>query len=109
MTVPFVASMRSREGVIVIGDAAGDNMLHLRVEVPEVWDVVRVDAQSTEPVRAIKLNALNALCPKALFPDDYVVKLGGAEIFDESMSVTAAGAKDNSIFVVTHRRRRPVR
>ncbi|MGI8507934.1 MAG: hypothetical protein ACR2MQ_01260 [Gemmatimonadaceae bacterium] len=109
MMVPFVASLRSREGVIVIGEAAGDNVLHLRVEIPEVWDVVRVDAQTTEPVRAIKLNALNALCPKALFPDDYVVKLGGAEVMDESMSVIEAGAKNGSIFVVTHRRRRPLR
>lgn len=109
MTVPFAASLRSRDGVIVIGEAAGDDVLHLRVEVPEVWDVVRVDAQSTEPVRAVKLNALHALCPKALFPDDYVIKLAGAEIFDEAMSVTEAGARNGSIFLVTHRRRRPVR
>lgn len=106
--VPFVNSLRSRDKVIVIGEPAGD-VLHLRVEIPEVWDVVRIDAQSTEPIRAIKVNALHALCPKTLFPDDYVIKLGGREIFEESMPVTEAGAKNGSIFLVTHRRRRPVR
>lgn len=107
--VPFVNSLRSRDDVVVIGDQAADNMLHMRVEIPGVWDVVRIDAQSTEPIRAIKLNALHVLCPKTLFPDDYVIKLGGREIFDESISVTEAGAKNGSIFVVTNRRRRPVR
>lgn len=107
--VPFVNSLRSRHEVVVIGDSAADGMLHLRVEIPEVWDVVRIDAQSTEPIRAIKVNALHALCPKALFPDDYVIKLGGREIFDESVPVTDAGAKNGSIFLVTHRRRRAVR
>ncbi len=109
MTIPFVTSLRAREGVIVVGAPAGDATVHLRVEIPEVWDVVRVDAHSAEPVRAIKVNALNALCPKALFPDDYVIKLGGCEILDESVSLTDAGAKNGSIFLVTHRRRRPVR
>ncbi|MGI9091661.1 MAG: hypothetical protein ACR2GG_11220 [Gemmatimonadaceae bacterium] len=107
--VPFVNSLRSRDEIVVIGEPVGDNVLHLRVEIPEVWDVVRIDAQPAEPIRAIKVNALHALCPKTLFPDDYVIKLGGREIFDESMSVTEAGAKNGSIFLVTHRRRRPVR
>lgn len=109
MTVPFVSSLRARAGVIVVGEAGGDNMLHLRVEIPEVWDVVRLDAQPTEPVRAIKVNALNALCPKTLFPDDYVVKLGGREVLDESVSVADAGARNGSTFLITHRHRRPVR
>lgn len=109
MNVPFVTSLRSRNEVIVIGEAVGDNVLHLRVEIPEVWDVVRVDAQSTDTVRAVKLNALDVLCPKALFPDDYFIKLVGREIFDESMSLKDAGARNGSIFLVTHRRRRAVR
>ncbi len=107
--VPFVNSLRSRDEVVVIGDQPGGNMLHMRVEIPAVWDVVRIDAQSTEPIRAIKLNALHVLCPKTLFPDDYVVKLGGREVFDESLSVHDVGAKNGSIFCITHRRRRPVK
>jgi hypothetical protein len=105
----FVLSLRARPGVITIGNPAPAETLHLRVEIPEVWDVVRIDAAGDESVRAVKLNALQALCPNALFPDDYYIKIGGREIFDESMSVTDAGAKDGSIFLVTHRRRRAVR
>lgn len=109
MSAPFVTSLRSRPGVLVLGNATVGDVLHLRVEIPEVWDVVRIDALASDSVRAVKLNALLALCPDALFPDEYFIKLSGCEILDESISLSHAGAKDGSIFLVTHRRRRPVR
>jgi hypothetical protein len=41
--------------------------------------------------------------------EDYVLKLNGWEVLDESASLAATGAVDGSIFLVTGRRRRPVR
>ncbi|HUR91397.1 MAG TPA: hypothetical protein VMY38_01870 [Gemmatimonadaceae bacterium] len=112
MTAPFVVELRSRPGVSVLPQRGGDTeaaMLHLRVEMPEVWDVARIDASPEEPVLAVKVHALAALYPKANSHDDFVIKLRGLEIFDESQSLADAGARDGSIFLVTHRRRRPVR
>ena len=108
MTVPFVNSLRSRPGVVTVGRVDA-NAIPFRVEIPEVWDVVRVNAAPAETVRAVKLNALQALCPESLFPDEYVVKLYGIEIFDESQSITAAGVKPGTVLLMTHRRRRPIR
>ncbi len=112
MTAPFVVELRSRTGVIVLPEREGEDegeTLHLRVEMPEVWDVVRIDASSSEPVLAVKVHALSALYPKARSHEDFVVKLSGLEIFDERASLAEAGACDGSIFLLTHRRRRPVR
>jgi len=112
MTAPFVVQLRSRPGVSVLaqrGDDTEGETLHLRVEMPEVWDVARIDASPGEPVLAVKVHALAALYPKARSHEDFVIKLRGIEIFDESASVADAGARDGSIFLLTHRRRRPVR
>lgn len=112
MTAPFVTELRSRPGVSVVPQSGADaegGVLHLRVEMPEVWDVARVDAAPGEPVLAVKVHALAALYPKTTSHEDFVIKLRGNEIFDESQSVADAGARDGSIFLLTHRRRRPVR
>lgn len=112
MTAPFVVQLRSRPGVSVLpaaGDGSERGTLHLRVEMPEVWDVTRVDASPDEPVLAVKVHALAALYPRARSHDDFVIKLRGIEIFDESASLADAGARDGSTFLLTHRRRRPVR
>jgi hypothetical protein len=42
-------------------------------------------------------------------PEDFVIKLRGWELLDESQSLAAAGAGNGSTFLVTSRRRRPVR
>ncbi|MGI8619364.1 MAG: hypothetical protein ACR2L6_09805 [Gemmatimonadaceae bacterium] len=112
MTAPFVVELRSRPGVSVLPGTGGESqgeVLHLRVEMPEVWDVVRIDAAPGEPVLAVKVHALAALYPKARSHEDFVIKLCGNEIFDESASVAEAGALDGSTFLLTHRRKRPVR
>ncbi len=107
---PFATGLRARAGTIVLGDpAAAGPRWTLRVEVPEVWDTVRVSAPATEPVLSLKVMALAALMPDADFHEDFVVKLGGAEVVDENAAVAEAGARDGSIFLVTSRRRRPVR
>ena len=108
MTTPFVNQLRSRPGVVTIG-ADGQPRVSLRVQMPEVWDVVRIEAPATEPVMTVKVQALAALYPEAESPDAFVMKLNGFEVLDESVSVADSGATNGSTFLLTHRRRRPVR
>ena len=42
-------------------------------------------------------------------PQDFVVKLRGWEVLDESASLADAGVVDGSILLLTYRRRRAVR
>ena len=77
--------------------------------MPEVWDTVRAVVSPDEPVISLKLRALDALYPDGELQDDFVMKLRGWEVLDESASLAAAGAVDGSIFLVTNRKRRPVR
>ncbi|HJU89218.1 MAG TPA: hypothetical protein VJ672_07500 [Gemmatimonadaceae bacterium] len=107
MTVPFVASLRARPGTIRIG-SADSKALMIRVEVPEVWDVVRIETSPNESVRAVKNAALQELLPRA-DQREYVMKLRGYEVLEESGSLEDVGAVDGSIFLLTSRRRRPVR
>ncbi|CAA9296343.1 MAG: hypothetical protein AVDCRST_MAG11-515 [uncultured Gemmatimonadaceae bacterium] len=106
---PFTAGLRSRPGTVIRLGAPGAPVVTVRVEVPEVWDVVRVEAPLDEPVLSVKVRALDALFPRAEFHEDFVVKLNGFEVLDENASLADAGAVDGSIFLLTHRRRRAVR
>jgi hypothetical protein len=109
MTEPFVAQLRTRGDVIELASPSGP-AITVRVEMPEVWDTVRMHASPDEPVLTIKRRALAALYPGSeLHDEDYVLKLQGWEVLDESASLAATGAVDGSIFLVTNRRRRPVR
>jgi hypothetical protein len=109
MTEPFVAQLRTRGDTIELA-APGGASIAVRVEMPEVWDVVRVNASPDERAITLKRRALEALMPVAeLHDEDYVLKLNGWEVLDESASLAATGAVDGSIFLVTGRRRRPVR
>ena len=104
---PFVWSVRSRREVLQVGEADGQ-ALNLRVEVPELWDVVRVAAAPATRVAEVKRAALAALNPAAN-EAGYVMKLRGFEVLDEGASLAEAGALDGSIFLLTNRRRRPVK
>ncbi len=108
MTAPFVAQLRARSGVIRLG-ADDARRITLRVQMPEVWDTVRVETQPTESVADVKAKALAALHPNDEPPHAFVMKLNGYEVLDEAVSVADAGAKDGSTFLLTYRRRRPVR
>lgn len=109
MTEPFVAQLRTRGDVIALASPDGP-AITIRVEMPEVWDVVRVHASPDERALTVKRRALEALLPGSeLHDEDYVLKLNGWEVLDESASLAASGAVDGSIFLVTNRRRRPVR
>jgi hypothetical protein len=108
MTAPFVTTLRSRPSTIHLAPA-GSPAITLRVEMPEVWDVVAIAVAPTEPVLAVKVRALQALFPEAQLHEDFVLKLRGWEILDEAASLADAGVIDGSILLLTHRRRRPVR
>lgn len=107
MTVPFVATVRSRPGSLRVA-APGVPTISIRVELLERWDTVRIEVDPTETVLAVKVAALAALAPHSE-PDEYMTKLRGFEVLDELLSVRDAGAVDGSIFLLAHRRRRAVR
>jgi hypothetical protein len=108
VSATFVNQLRTRGDVIRIAPA-GAPAITVRVEMPEVWDVVRVAASPDEPVLGVKVRALAALYPNGELHDEFVMKLRGFEVLDENQSLSALGAVDGSIFLLTHRRRRPVR
>jgi hypothetical protein len=107
MSARFVNALRAqRETLRIEGDGP---RLTVRVEMPEVWDTVRIEAPAAEPVLSLKVRALEALYPEAEFHDDYVLKLRGYEVLDENEALGAVAATDGSTFLLTSRRRRPVR
>lgn len=108
MTTPFVTQLRTRRDVLQLA-ADGAAVITVRVEMPEVWDTIAAVVSPDEPVIALKLRALDALFPDGELQEDFVLKLRGWEVLDERASLAAAGAVNGSIFLLTHRRRRPVR
>ena len=106
--VPFVATLRSRPGIVRLG-GPDEPVATIRVQLAEAWDTLRFEVPLTEPVVALKVRALELLAPDADFHEEYVLKLHGFEVLDENAPIAATGARDGSIFLLTHRRRRPVR
>lgn len=108
MSAPFVTQLRSRKEPIRLAPE-GAAAIHVRVEMPEVWDVVLMIVAPDEPVLTVKTRALEALFPQADFHEDFVLKLRGWEILDEGAPLSDVGVVDGSILLLTHRRRRAVR
>ena len=108
MTAPAVTQLRAKPQIIRLG-ASGEQVWSVRVEIPEVWDLVRIDAPPSTPVAIIKQRALDELVPDAPASDQWVLKLHGFEVLDESVSMIDAGATNGSTFLVMGRHRRPVR
>jgi len=104
---PFVSSLRTRGEPLKLGSNA-EAALHLRAQVLEAWDAVRIDADPSASVRSLKELALKELAPDVRNVDEYVVKLNGFEILDESAPISSSAAKDGSIFLIADRQRRPV-
>jgi hypothetical protein len=104
---PFVAQLRARPEAIRLG-TTGEPVITVRVQVPEVWDTVRIDAPPNTPVLVLKERALEVLMPGAE-QAEYVTKLRGFEVLDETAALSAAGVENGSTLLVTSRRRRPVR
>ena len=107
MTIPFVSTLRARRESLRLGPPDSEAM-NVRVEIPELWDVVRVVTPPSETVLAVKVAALAVLDPRG-DQREYVMKLRGFEMLDEQHTLAEAGAREGSTFLLTHRRRRPVR
>lgn len=106
MSVPFVQSVRTRaEALQVSGEG---RTLRVRVEIPELWDAVKVQVAESATILDVKTAVLAELLPMA-HELDYVMKLRGLEVLDEGSTLAESGAIDGSIFLLSHRRRRPVR
>ena len=106
---PFTAQLRARPQTIVLGADDAPVRWTVRVQSAEVWDTVRISTPPTEPIGAIKARALEELDPGGGAAGAFVLKLGGVEVLDEGATLAATGAADGSIFLLAHRRRRPVR
>ena len=103
----FASQLRTQETIRLVG--SGEPAISVRVQMPEVWDLLRFEAAPTASVLSLKLAALDRLAPDAQFPENFVMKLRGWEILEERASLAEVGASTGSTFLVTSRRRRPVR
>lgn len=112
MTAPatIVNSLRARSGVLVLGaDVDSPGAITIRVMMPERWETIAVRCDGDTPVLAVKRAALEAFGQPTRHAEDYVLKLRGFEVLDETAPVTVAGAREGSTLLLTYRRRRPVR
>lgn len=104
----FVNQLRARGEPIRMAPE-GATTITVRVEMAEIWDMVKLVVSPDEPVLGLKVRALSVLAPSADFHEEFVIKLKGWELFDENATLAAAGAIDGSSFLLQHRLRRPVR
>lgn len=107
MTAPFVSELRTSDEVIVLG--SGSDVLHVRVQAAELWDTLRVDAGASDSVDAVKRAALEKFYPDGVSPAEFVVKVRGFEILNESLGLAESGIRDGSTLLLSRRRRRPVK
>jgi hypothetical protein len=102
---PFVNTLRTQGAPLRLGSGS-EPVLHLRAQVLEAWDAIRVDADPSASVKSLKHLALQTLYPQ-VNEDDYVVKLHGWEILDEDAPISSTGARNGSIFLISDSRPRP--
>ena len=107
MSAPFVSELRTSDEVVALGE--GPDILHLRVQVAELWDALRVNAAPSESVGAVKRAALSKFFPDGVSPAEFVVKVRGFEILNESLGLAESGIRDGSTLLLSWRRRRPVK
>jgi hypothetical protein len=77
--------------------------------VHEAWDAIALRVAADTPVAAVKVAALDRLLQGTADPGDYVVKVGGSEVRDETRGLAACGVRDRGTLFLHGRRRRPVR
>jgi len=105
----FVNSLRVRPEVLRVAPAEVVSPWVLRVQAAEAWDAVRVECTPENTIRDVKRVAMANLLPDISEPDAWMVKLHGAEVANESVTLKAAGAMDASTLFLTSRRRRPLK
>lgn len=108
MSAPFVSELRNDGEVIVLPGGEGP-VMHLRVQVAELWDAIRVDAPGEATVAAVRNAALTEFFPAGVDPEDFVTKVRGFEVLHENQSLAASGVRDGSTLLLSHRRRRAVK
>jgi hypothetical protein len=107
----IVSTLRARPNLVRLGanGNAADTIV-VRAQVPEVWDAVRIEAAGSATVLEVKRRALAELVPdEAADAEQFVVKMRGFEVLDETLSLHDAGVRNGSTLLITSRRRRPVR
>jgi hypothetical protein len=82
--------------------------LPVRVKVLEVWDEIDIAWQGDMSVNELKRTAL-ATTRVSASPTEFMVKVGGAEVLDEGLSLSSAGIMAGKAIIVMRRRRQPVR
>lgn len=80
----------------------------VRVMVQDAWDEVAFSVPPTTRLADLKQRALDVTRIRRP-ADEYVLKFRGAELMDESQSLTEAGVAPNGALIVLPRHRRPVR
>lgn len=108
MSAEFVNQLRARTDTIQL-TPDGAPAITIRVEMPEVWDVVRIVTPPDEPALSIKERALAGLFPSAEYHADFVLKLRGWEVLDEATPLSELGVRNGTTLLLMHRRKRPVR
>jgi len=83
--------------------------LTIKVWVPDVWDVVALNAGSDWSIAQMKEEALRAATGRKFDPSRYEVKLRGARVLDETLTLADLEAREGTPFIVLPARRRPVR
>ena len=106
MSTAFVTRLRAGRPPIVM---SGSGALTLRVEVAELWETVRVVTDPDTAVLDLKQRVVLEFYPGHGFLDEFVLKLRGWEMLNETESLAKAGVVDGSILLLAYRRRRPVR
>jgi hypothetical protein len=108
VTTPFVSQLRARADTLQLASGSEPTIM-VRVEMLENWDTVKAAVSPNASAMSLKVAALQALFPSNETEDAFVLKLRGFEVLDENASLTELGAVNGSIFLLTHRRRQPVR
>lgn len=104
----FTNTLRAGTRVLRLG-ADGEARLAFRVQLQDAWETVGVEAPADTPVRVVKERVMALVLPATEEPEEFMVKLGGWEVLDENQSIASCGATNGSTFLVSGRRRRPVR
>jgi hypothetical protein len=108
LPLPFVTALRSRPGVERVGSDTGPR-LTVRVTLAQLWNTIAFSVPATALVSDLRSEALAAFGMGNAPPEDYVVKLRGFEVLGAETTVAQSGARDGSTFLLSYRRRRPVR
>jgi hypothetical protein len=85
------------------------DVLTLRVSVPDVWDLVTVEAAPDWTVERLKSEALAAALGGSPDAACYETKFRGGIVLDEGATLASLAVPNGASLIVLPARRRPVR